>query len=186
MCLIAQPLHYRGRPSASALKEASEPCGFQSEFLCARSRHFDKLSIQLDRYCRDPILHLTTRAADHTESDALNLPVGAREHAFEGLSLADGQPIALFRSIFPTDRFPDLCRLTRETHSVKAALAACGVTDYTRASTRLNTIQAGATQALHFRLTEGAPFCTPSTSTSTEKSVPSNLAKHGSPETGSH
>ncbi|MEO1780222.1 MAG: UTRA domain-containing protein, partial [Pseudomonadota bacterium] len=38
------------------------------------------------------------------------------------------------------------------------ALAAAGVTGYTRASTRLTARAASATQALHLRIAEGAPI----------------------------
>lgn len=104
------------------------------------------------------ILHLATRGADAAEAEALALSAGAQVHVYEGLSLADGQPIALFRSVFPAARFPQLCELITETRSVTAALSACGVADYTRASTRLNAKSATATQALHLRIAEGAPI----------------------------
>lgn len=104
------------------------------------------------------ILHLATRGADAAEAEALTLSAGAQVHVYEGLSLADGQPIALFRSVFPAARFPRLCELITETRSVTAALAACGVADYTRASTRLNAKSATAMQALHLRIAEGAPI----------------------------
>ena len=40
----------------------------------------------------------------------------------------------------------------------EAALAAIGIADYTRASTRLTAVLADATQALHLRLREGDPL----------------------------
>lgn len=104
------------------------------------------------------ILHLTTRIPDPAEREALELDVEDKVHVYEGLSLADGQPIALFQSVFPATRFPDLCALIHETKSVTVALGASGVPDYTRASTRLNATLATATQALHLRLDEGAPI----------------------------
>ena len=45
-----------------------------------------------------------------------------------------------------------------EAQSVTAALRLGGVTDYTRASTRINAKLASATQALHLRVAEGAPI----------------------------
>jgi GntR family phosphonate transport system transcriptional regulator len=104
------------------------------------------------------ILAIATRAADAEEAEALALSPGAEVHAYEGLSLADGQPIATFRSVFPAARFPDLPRHLIEERSVTAALARGGVPDYTRASTRLTAVPATATQALHLRLPEGAPL----------------------------
>lgn len=103
------------------------------------------------------ILALTTRAADSAEADALHLDPGAPVHVYNGLSLADGQPIAVFQSVFPADRFPDLLTALTETQSVTRALQMNGVEDYVRVSTRLTASQASPTQALHLRLSEGAP-----------------------------
>ncbi|WP_102108353.1 phosphonate metabolism transcriptional regulator PhnF [Oceaniglobus roseus] len=104
------------------------------------------------------ILALETRAGDARETEALRLPEGAAVHAYEGLSLADGLPIAVFTSVFPADRFPTLPRDLEETLSVTEALARGGVADYTRASTRLDARPASATQALHLRCAENAPL----------------------------
>lgn len=104
------------------------------------------------------ILTLETRAADQREIAGLNLTPGAKVQVYEGLSLADGQPVALFRSVFPLDGFDGLLDDLRATRSVTAALSLHGVSDYTRASTRLTAKLATATQALHLRLTEGAPI----------------------------
>ena len=104
------------------------------------------------------ILSLETRAADQREAESLEIPVGAAVHVYDGLSLADGQPIAIFRSVFPAERFPNILSDLDETKSVTAALARYGVADYTRASTRLTAKQANATQALHLRISEGAPI----------------------------
>lgn len=104
------------------------------------------------------ILHLETRTADATETDALQLSGGSQVHVYDGLSLADGQPIAVFRSVFPADRFPALPAQLDRLRSVTAALKEHGIHDYTRASTRLTARPASATQALHLRIAEGDPI----------------------------
>ncbi|MEQ9694992.1 phosphonate metabolism transcriptional regulator PhnF [Shimia sp. SDUM112013] len=104
------------------------------------------------------ILSCETRASDAREADALGLEQGKAVHVCNGLSLGDGQPLALFRSVFPAERFPTLLDEIRAQHSVTAALRACGVADYTRASTRLTAKRADPTQALHLRLREGDPI----------------------------
>ena len=103
------------------------------------------------------ILSLTTRAADEAEAEALHIAPGDNVHVYDGLSLADGQPIGLFQSVFPADRLPDILKALSDTQSVTKALQRSGVEDYTRVSTRLTARAATATQALHLRLTEGAP-----------------------------
>ncbi|TCL01116.1 GntR family phosphonate transport system transcriptional regulator [Shimia isoporae] len=104
------------------------------------------------------ILHLETRLADAEEITALALPDGAMVHVYDGLSLADGQPIAVFRSVFPAERFPDLTTELERLRSVTAALKEYGITDYTRANTRLAARPASATQALRLRISEGDPI----------------------------
>jgi GntR family phosphonate transport system transcriptional regulator len=47
------------------------------------------------------VLLLQTRSASPREAEALDLPEGDRVHVYEGLSLSDEVPIALFRSVFP-------------------------------------------------------------------------------------
>jgi GntR family phosphonate transport system transcriptional regulator len=98
-----------------------------------------------------------TRPADAEEAVALHLSPGDPVHVLEGVSMADGQPLAVFRSVFPAARFPGLPAAMERQHSITAALAECGLPDYTRATTRLTAKAAGATMALHLRLPEGAP-----------------------------
>lgn len=103
------------------------------------------------------ILRLETRACDVLEAEALGLAPGDPVHLVEGLSLADAVPLAMFRSVFPADRFPDLPDAMKRLHSVTGALAEAGVVDYTRASTRLTAKTADPLLALHLRLPQGAP-----------------------------
>jgi GntR family transcriptional regulator, phosphonate transport system regulatory protein len=104
------------------------------------------------------ILRAESRAADLSEAEALGLAPSDPVHLIEGLSLADGLPMALFRSAFPALRFPDFPAAMLRLRSVTAALAEAGVADYTRASTRLTATAADAVQALHLRLPPGAPL----------------------------
>ncbi len=104
------------------------------------------------------ILTLETRAADEREGKALHIELTQQVHVYEGLSLADDTPIAVFRSVFSAKRFPGLLQDLDQTKSVTAALQRHGINDYTRASTRLTAKQANATQALHLRICEGAPI----------------------------
>jgi GntR family phosphonate transport system transcriptional regulator len=104
------------------------------------------------------ILRLETRSCDKREAEALRLDIGTQVHVMEGLSLVDGAPLAVFRSVFPATPLPQLLKELDRSGSVTVALAACGVADYTRASTRLTAVAARATLALQLRLAEGAPI----------------------------
>ncbi len=101
---------------------------------------------------------LETRSADAREAAALRLTPGAPVQVMEGVSLVDGQPLSVFRSVFDALRFPGLLEHLRRQNSVTAALAACGLTDYTRAETRLTAMTAPAILALALELREGAPL----------------------------
>lgn len=100
---------------------------------------------------------LETRPANENEAAALALATGAMVHVMEGVSLADDSPIAAFRSVFDAIRFPTLLAELETIPSVTAAFAACGLRDYTRASTRITATRASAVLALSLRIAEGAP-----------------------------
>lgn len=115
----------------------------------------------LAREGRNPakqILALETRIATAREVNALQLDPGDKVHIYDGLSLADGQPIALFQSVFPAERFPGIPDALQEQKSVTAALQQFGVEDYTRVETRITAKLATATQALHLKIAEGSPI----------------------------
>lgn len=103
------------------------------------------------------ILSLETRGAGKSEAAALRLEPGELVHVYDGLSLADEQPVALFQSIFPAAPLPELPSALQQAQSVTAALKICGIADFTRAETRITAKLANATQALHLRISEGAP-----------------------------
>lgn len=98
-----------------------------------------------------------TRPCDTAEARALGLKPGDAVHVVEGLSLADGQPIAAFRSVLPAARFPSLLDQVRGTGSITRALAAVGLTDYTRAETRLTAQLADPVLAVALSVRPGAP-----------------------------
>jgi GntR family phosphonate transport system transcriptional regulator len=104
------------------------------------------------------VLLLTTRRARPKEVEALDIAPEAQVHCYEGLSLADAHPIAIFRSTFPAEPFPTLLDALEELGSVTHALTQCGITDYTRTSTRLTARLADATQAGHLRIAQAAPI----------------------------
>lgn len=104
------------------------------------------------------VLHVEERASAGGEARALGIPEGAMICAYNGLSLADGRPIAVFESLFPLERLGGITQAFGQTTSVTEALRAVGVGDYTRASTRLTAVRATATQALHLEVGEGDPL----------------------------
>lgn len=122
-----------------------------------RVRFHQNLSDQ-GRLPAKQILRLETRLPDAREAAALHLNDGEQVHVYEGISLADDSPVALFKSVFPAARLPQMLVDLAETKSVTQALARGGVHDYTRAETRLTAKLATATQALNLHIQDGAPI----------------------------
>jgi GntR family phosphonate transport system transcriptional regulator len=104
------------------------------------------------------VLLLETRAAGSDEAEALDLDADAPVHVYEGLSLSDRVPIAMFRSVFPAVRVPGMLDALRETGSVTEAFRANGIDDYTRARTEITAKGATPTIAAQLRLPPGAPI----------------------------
>jgi GntR family transcriptional regulator, phosphonate transport system regulatory protein len=104
------------------------------------------------------VLALEQRAATMGEAKALQIAPGDPVCSYQGLSLADGQPIAVFESLFPLTRLAGITAALERTSSVTEALRLIGIADYLRASTRLTAVRASATQALILQLTEGDPL----------------------------
>jgi GntR family phosphonate transport system transcriptional regulator len=105
------------------------------------------------------ILSIERRAADAAEAEALVLlRAGDPVVVCEGVSLSDGWPVAMFRSVFPVLRMEGIAEALAREGSVTRALAACRVPDYVRASTRLQAVAATPVQAARLRVAEGAPL----------------------------
>lgn len=104
------------------------------------------------------VLHIEERAVTKREAEMLDVSVGETVCSYHGVSNSDGHPIATSHSVFPSARLPGIADALRMAGGVTAALQNVGVTDYTRASTRLTAVLADATQALHLQLQEGDPL----------------------------
>ena len=104
------------------------------------------------------VLALDERTATTGEAKALQIEAGDPVCAYHGLSLADGQPIAVFESLFPLARLFGITAALKDTTSVTQALSVAGIDDYTRASTRLTAVRATATHALLLQVAEGDPL----------------------------
>lgn len=140
----------RGAGAFVALIPTDYPIGTRVRFhenLIAAGRRPHKRALQVEE-----------RLATAGEAIALRINQGDLVCAYHGLSLADGQPIAVFESLFPLNRLAGISNVLSENSSVTEALQHVGIVDYTRASTRLAAVRASATQALHLQLAEGDPL----------------------------
>lgn len=128
-----------------------------AEYPLTRRTRFHSAMSATGRVPGRRVLSLHTLPGSAEELEHLELPEGAPVLRIEGLSFADGLAIGHFRSSFPAARLPGLEAALREEPGVTRALAACGVTDYTRAWTRLDARAADALLAGHLQLRPGDP-----------------------------
>jgi GntR family transcriptional regulator, phosphonate transport system regulatory protein len=99
-----------------------------------------RFSANLQREGRDPgyrLIAVMRGPADEITSQELALPVGSTVLQLETVGEADGVPLSYSLHRFPAERFVSLPGAFVETGSITVALAACGVLDYTRRTTRL-------------------------------------------------
>lgn len=101
---------------------------------------------------------METVPASQQEAEVLDLPEGTLVHVVEGISLADDQPLAAFRSVFPADRLAGFLPQLERLGSITAALAVCGIADYMRRHTRITAKLARPVLALALKIPEGAPI----------------------------
>lgn len=101
-----------------------------------------RFSETIARERREPsgrILRVARSPAGEDAAAALRLRRGAALWVIERLGLADGRPVALGTHHFSAARFPGLAEaIAAAGGSITRALAACGLADYTRQSTRIS------------------------------------------------
>ena len=129
----------------------------QTDYPIGRRVRFHQNLLAAGRTPRRQMVLFEARGADDREAEALGIGTGDPVEVCEGLSLADDMPIAVFRSVFPGDRFTGILDVLRVENSVTRALAAFGVEDYIRASTRIVAKQAEPTMAAQLRIAPGSP-----------------------------
>lgn len=132
--------------------------GRPTDYAIGRRVRFNENITAAGRTPSRAFTRIETRIAAEHERVALHLGQEALVHVVEGVSFADAQPVAMFRSVFPAARFPTLPEALRADPSITKAMAAGGVRDYARARTRVTAKIAKPVQALRLQLREGAPL----------------------------
>lgn len=98
------------------------------------------------------VLRVGEVPASDTAAAALRIRKGRPLWLVERLGLADGRPVSYGMHYYPQARFPDLPEaLSASGGTLTRALAACGLDDYTRASTRVTARLPTPLEAEHLR-----------------------------------
>ncbi len=126
-----------------------------ADYRLGRRVRFHQNISALGRLPSRKITRAETLPASAEEAAVLGLDRGALVHVVEGLSLADGQPIAMFRSAFPA-RLAGFLAAIEQTGSITQSLAACGIADYARRETRITAHIAEGLQSAALQVASGA------------------------------
>jgi len=78
---------------------------------------------------------------------AMGLPIGAELWRLETLNRADGKRVSVSQHYFPAERFPAMPDFFRRHGTITGALAAAGVSDYRRRTTRVSARLLNAAEA---------------------------------------
>ena len=104
------------------------------------------------------ILRAEEVKAEKTVAENLGLDADHPVVVVESVGAVDNRPISYGISYFPAPRFAGMVHHIKETSSVTASLARMGVTDYTRAVTRISSTLCSAHVARHLELSPGRPI----------------------------
>ena len=104
------------------------------------------------------VLRLEEIPATDRHAGHLDIAVGDPVLVLESIGLIDSHPATHGQGVFPLERVPRLPAALEETSSITAALSAVGVTDYSRAWTRISAVRAAGAIARHLEVTDGSPL----------------------------
>lgn len=124
--------------------------------LSERTRFTANLLAQ-NRLASHDLLGAVDEAASEMVAEALALPLGALVTRLDTLGRSDGAPVSIAATSFPAARFPGLAAAYAERRSVTAVLAAYGVPDYLRRSTRVLAVLPTQREATLLRQSRRAP-----------------------------
>jgi GntR family transcriptional regulator, phosphonate transport system regulatory protein len=122
-----------------------------------RRTSFSANLLAQDRAPTHAMLAVVEVAADREIVAALDLRRGAAVVCGTSVGFADAVPVSYGRSFFPGARFPGLADRLRETGSISAALAGCGLPDYRRRSTRILARLPSSEEAVRLRQPQSEP-----------------------------
>lgn len=104
------------------------------------------------------VLRMGEVPAEARIAELLDIRRGRAVLQVERLALADGRPLAIGLHHFPLARFPRMDALLHEDASITRALAACGVPDYRRKSTRITARMPTAEEAAILQQSRARPL----------------------------
>jgi GntR family phosphonate transport system transcriptional regulator len=118
---------------------------------------FSEIIRRQNREAAGRILHIAEMPADDQAAAGLRIRRGKMVVRVARLCLANGRPVALGLHHFPLPRFTALAQSLVQQASITVALAACGVPDYRRHSTRITARLPTPEEAEHLMQSRSRP-----------------------------
>ena len=122
-----------------------------------RTRFSDAMRSQ-SLEARTQTLSLTTKSATQEVAEALEIPVGAKIIELKRAGYAGDEPVSLSIHHFSHKRFPFFAKMYGDNMSVTEALQNCGVLDFTRRRTVVQSRLPNATEAQQLNLPRHVPL----------------------------
>ena len=120
-----------------------------------------RFSEWIRRQNREPsgqILHVRELACSEPVAAGLGVPTGSQVAMMERLGLANSVPVSLASHYFPRTRLPGIAEALQSAPTITEALAAVGVDDYLRQSTRVAARMPTATEAGLLQIPRNRPL----------------------------
>ncbi len=120
-----------------------------------------RFSEWIRRHSKEPSgqnVDLRLVGADAATASGLGVAVGSDVVILERLGFADGRPVSLSLHCFPAGRFPLLHEYFRTGMGISEALAACGLPDYRRQSSRVTARLPTTREAALLRMPKSQPL----------------------------
>lgn len=149
-------IHVRRGAGATILADAPAPPALDYT-LGPRTRFSENLRAH-GRTPTHKMIRLEALRADAAEAETLDIAPGDAVLAYESISLSDDVPISHARHVFAHDRLPGLGKVLSEGPGITAALAAAGIHDYRRQSTRITAELPTSEVARHLAMRVDEPL----------------------------
>jgi GntR family phosphonate transport system transcriptional regulator len=120
-----------------------------------------RFSEWISKHNREPsgqALHVRELVCTPAVAAGLGVEPGSTVALFERLGMADGVPVSLASHYFPSERLPGILAALRSNSTITQALAAVGVADYLRQSTRVSARMPTAAEASLLQVSRARPL----------------------------
>lgn len=130
------------------------------DYAVGRRTRFTENILRMQRHPGGHTLRSLSLPADSEVAGGLSLSAGDRVFLIERVGVVDERPVSIATHYFPQARFPGMLEEYEKTDSITRALAAQGVDDYFRKTSRIGAAMPGSDDARHLQQPHNQPVLT--------------------------